>query len=221
MSTSFSPALSPAREPERTPEKIFETIPFPYAAAGEARGKGGQPGGDAAENVQREQAARQQGQREGEERARALFEEQLTKLRGMIGATIQDFARQRESYYEQVEAEVVQLALSIAHKILHRESQVDPLLLAALVRVALDKIEDRTKIKVRSHPQNVTEWRAYFAKNIDPQRQPELIEDDTMDRGRCVLDTALGATEMGVEVQLKEIERGLMDLLGKRPPVVP
>lgn len=217
MSTSFSPALTTAREPERTPGKLFEAMPFPYTAAGDAPGKGRQPEAEDAENAQREQTARQQGQCEGEERVGALFEEQLAKLRGMVGATIEDFARQRESYYEQVEAEVVHLALSIAHKVLHRESQVDPLLLAALVRVALDKFEDRTKIKVRTHPQNAAEWRTYFVKNIDPQRQPEVIEDSTLEQGRCVLETALGATDMGVEVQLKEIEQGLMDLLGKRP----
>ena len=46
----------------------------------------------------------------------------------------------------------MQLALAIARKILHREAQVDPLLLAGMVRVALEKIESHTKVSVRVHP---------------------------------------------------------------------
>jgi hypothetical protein len=31
------------------------------------------------------------------------------------------------------------------------------------------------------------------------------------------LQTGLGTTELGLEVQLKEIEKGLMDLMARRP----
>jgi flagellar assembly protein FliH len=43
---------------------------------------------------------------------------------------------QREQYFVRAEAEIVQLALAIAAKILHREAQVDPMLVATLVRMA-------------------------------------------------------------------------------------
>ena len=47
----------------------------------------------------------------------------------------------------------MQLALSIARKILHREAQLDPLLLAGIVRVALEKIDGATEVVLRVHPQ--------------------------------------------------------------------
>jgi flagellar biosynthesis/type III secretory pathway protein FliH len=47
-----------------------------------------------------------------------------------------------------------------------------------------------------------------------------VVEDPAMQADRCVLQTALGTTEVGVEVQLKEIEQGLFDLLAKRPTAV-
>lgn len=227
MSTSFSPALEVEKgagnigedKPGNLPGKIFETAPFPYTSAGEARGRGGLAAAAEAEIAQREQAARALGQREGEERVRATFAEQAGKLRETVERAIHEFAREREQYFGQVEMEVVQLALSIARKILHRESQVDPLLLVALVRVALEKIEDRTGVKVRTHPQNAGEWRAYFAKNLGLNSQPEVVEDNTLELGHCVLQTAFGTTEISLEVQLKEIEQGLMDLLGKRPNI--
>jgi flagellar assembly protein FliH len=34
---------------------------------------------------------------------------------------------------------------------------------------------------------------------------------------QCVLETELGTTELGIETQLKEIEKGFFDLLAQRP----
>ena len=47
-----------------------------------------------------------------------------------IAAAVTEFARQRTDYFRRVESEAVRLALSIARKVLHREAQMDPLLLA-------------------------------------------------------------------------------------------
>ncbi len=195
--------------------------PLAYAEAEKsclgARPRDGGPMISAAEGARREQAARDQGRREGEEAVRSHFEEQFQRERQRIGEAIQGFARERETYYQKVESEVVHLALSIARKILHRESQVDPLLLAGIVRVALDELETSTKVVVRVNPSQAADWRNYFSHHMDAHQQPEVVDDPSLEPGRCQLETALGNTELGLEVQLKEIEQGLLDLLAQRP----
>jgi flagellar assembly protein FliH len=161
----------------------------------------------------------EQARAEGEARAQATFVEQLARERQMIREAVTAFARERDAYYQKVEGEIVQLALAIARKILHREAQVDPLMLAGIVRVALDKLESRTEVMVRVNPRNVTEWRDYFSRTLEPRELPEVIEDPGIPPDRCVLQTVLGTTELGIETQLKEIERGLIDLLAHRPQV--
>jgi flagellar assembly protein FliH len=148
---------------------------------------------------------------------RQNFDEQLTRERTMLVAALAQFTQDRAAYYTKVEGEVVQLALAIARKILHREAQLDPLLLAAIVRVALDKIEGATQVTVLLHPQHADEWRRYLALHTDPGDLPEIVEDSAMASDSCVLRTSMGTAQLGVEVQLKEIESGLMDLLAARP----
>ena len=46
---------------------------------------------------------------------------------------------------------------------------------------------------------------------------PELVGDPDLEPSRCILETELGATEIGLETQLKEIEQGFLDLLAQRP----
>src|SRR5579875_870908 len=60
--------------------------------------------------------------RDTEQKLRQEYEQKLVVARGEIASSIRSFAEQRDSYFSRVEAEVVQLALSIAGRILHRES---------------------------------------------------------------------------------------------------
>ncbi len=168
------------------------------------------------EIARREQAARDAGRMEGAGQMREVLASEATQLRDSIPQALIEFARERKSYYDRVEGEVVQLALAIARKILHRESQLDPLLLAGIVRVALEKIDSGTRITLRVDPQHATEWRTYFAQHVQPEQIPEVLEDRTLEPGRCVLETSIGATDLGVEPQLKEIEKGLFDLMAAR-----
>jgi len=213
MSSSSSPA----------PEKGLqvEARPFPYAEVAHigplAASSGMEAADPLAEIARREAAAREAGIREGESRARAAYDENLAHVRENLRVALAGFARERESYYRRIEGEVVQLALSIARKVLHREAHVDPLLLGALVRVALDQIEGSTKVIVRVNPQQVGDCRAYFAHCMDPSELPEVIEDPEVERDHVRLQTELGVTELGIEPQLKEIEQGLSDLLAQRP----
>src|SRR5215831_15902436 len=76
----------------------------------------------AGEIARRESAAREAGYREGEAKARAGFEGEISQLRSVIADAVQHFIQEQETYYERIESEVVQLALAIARKIIHRES---------------------------------------------------------------------------------------------------
>jgi flagellar assembly protein FliH len=223
MSTSCNPAPEVKQKPESRPFLYAEVAA--QVGVGSSREAGssvpgeGIPGSDEIQ-AQREAAARETGRREGEAQGRAAGEQHLAQIRESVGAALAGFARDRAQYYQQVESEVVQLALSMARKILHREAQVDPLLLAGMVRVTLEKIESATKVVVRVHPRQVSECRSYFAQHMEASQVPDVVEDPAMQTDHCVLQTALGTTEVGVEVQLKEIEQGLFDLLAKRPQSV-
>lgn len=165
----------------------------------------------------REAQARQEGRQEGAREAQEILAEQIASERAGMAAAIAQFKAERSAYFEKVEAEVVQLALAIARKILHRESQVDPLLLAGIVKVAMEQIEGATEVSLRVHPQRSAEWRALMSKQMDAAKIPKIIEDPSQAIDGCRLETSMGSAAIGVEVQLKEIEQGLLDLLAARP----
>lgn len=201
-----------------------EVLPFPYDAASVESGRDpahGEP--DFATRIAAQQETAREVQRMAELRqaveieAQKSFVEQLARERSSIAQALARFTRDRAVYFEKIEGEVVQLALSIARKILHREAQVDPLLLAGVVRVALDKIDKASRVILRIHPQNAADWRSYLATQLDPANLPDIVEDKGQPLDGCLLETSMGVASFGLEVQLKEIEQGLMDLLAARP----
>ena len=112
-------------------------------------------------------------------------------LEGLLAERRFEFAVERANYYHRIEAEVVHLALAGARKILHREAQLDPMLLAGIVRVALEKIDGATSVKLRIHPQHAAEWRRLLSAQLESARQPEIVEDPAQPLDRCSLETSM------------------------------
>jgi flagellar assembly protein FliH len=226
MSTSPSraPAVLSGKRPLPEPLSFpYDLIPAVPAGSGvtATHAAAGSPGHaqEASNAAALEAEVRAQGRLEGQAQARKAFDEQLATERSRMAETLAQFTRDRATYFQKVEGEVVQLALSIARNILHREAQIDPLLLAGIVRVALEQIDGATGVVLRIHPDHGPDWRGYLATRLDPRDLPEIIEDPAQPANQCSLETNMGVTTIGVEVQLKEIEQGFMDLLAARPGV--
>jgi len=166
-----------------------------------------------AERIKRERA---EAALQAEQKLRQEYEQKLQAERAPILKTIEAFEVERVEYYARVEAEIVQLALAIAAKILHREAQVDPMLVAALVRMAVERMREGSSVSIRVNPARGKRWREYFAGQLNGARI-EVVEDPEVSDLDCMLETELGVANFGLNTQLKEVEQGFFDLLALRP----
>lgn len=166
-----------------------------------------------------DQAAKayEKGRLEGENRARTEYERVIADVRSQVSGALKTFSIDRADYFSRVEAEVVRLSLSIARKILHRESQIDPLALTGVVHVALQKLSSDTRVRFRAHSDEVRFWNDYFRGAKDICLNVEVVGDPSLAQGECTLETDFGTTQISLETQLKEIEQGFLDLLEERP----
>jgi flagellar assembly protein FliH len=162
-------------------------------------------------------AARAEGIREGLLQAQQSFEKELTNERAKVAESIRAFSQQTTEYYSRAEIELVHLSLAIAAKILHREAHVDRMLVAALVKVAMEKLQHGTTATVRVRPEEVADWNRYFEGNTSGEIRVEITGDPAVEAHNCILETELGTTELGLDAQLKEVEQGFFDLLAQRP----
>jgi len=149
-----------------------------------------------------------------EKECEARCESEAAKIR----EALELFQVERKGYFSRVESEVVHLALAIAAKVLHREAQVDPMLVAALVRVAVDKLHDGSSVSVRVSPAGAEKWREYLANPLNGSTIT-IVEDAHLGPEDCILETDLGSANFSIDAQLKEVEQGFFDLLAQRPQI--
>jgi flagellar assembly protein FliH len=162
------------------------------------------------------ETARTEGFRQGEAQTRAAAAQAIEQERAAILSAIEDFETRRGQYFRRVETDVVRLALAIARKILHREAQMDPVLLAGVVRVALDQMQAGTRVALHTSPDSAERWREFCAR-YHGKLTVEVIADSALEAHRCLLEAEVGASEISLDSQLQEIEKGFFDLL-RQPP---
>lgn len=143
------------------------------------------------------------------------LEERVAVERARLIRACDEFGKERTRYFADVEAEVVKLALAVAARVLHREAKLDPLLLMAVVRIALEKVADNSTTVLRVPAIEVERWRETFVAEANSEVQ--FVGDERLEAGECVLETNVGRVELGVKAQLDEIEKGFFDLLQQRP----
>ena len=153
---------------------------------------------------------------EMEQKLRVEYERKLLAARTPIATAVAKFEEERDKYFGQVEAEIVQLSLAIAAKILHREAQVDQMLVASLVRVAMENMREGSNVTIRIAPNKCESWKRYFA-SVSCATRVEVVEDAELNDQDCIVETELGSANFSLEKQLKEVEQGFFDLLAVRP----
>jgi len=164
------------------------------------------------------EAGREKGRSEGRQTEREAQSETVKsanalRTRQTIELT-ETFAKERDRYLQQVEREVVELALAVAARILRREAQMDPLLLTGAVRVALGQLSGSTEVRVRVPAGDLELWKETLAVLPNLRLKPQVTAGDEMRLGDCVIETELGSVDIGIRAQLGEIERGFFDRAG-------
>jgi flagellar assembly protein FliH len=151
---------------------------------------------------------REEGRADEREAQRVLEAGETTRQAQQLAQLIDTFTAQRDSYLERAEHEIVKLALAVAARILRREAQVDPLLLLGAVRVALGQLAASTQVRLRVPAEDTQLWSESVALLPGRTLKPQVIGEENMRLGDCVLETDLGSVDLGVRAQLSEIERG-------------
>ena len=123
--------------------------------------------------------------------------------------TIEELLTLRATMIRQTERQMVELALAVARRIIHREVSLDRDLLVAMARVALDRLGESAKVTVRLHPDDYElVGAARVMKTMG--RGVMVLADATVERGGCLVESDVGSLDAGVDSQIHEIARALL-----------
>lgn len=155
-----------------------------------------------------QQAAFAQGYAQGERAGIDVAARQLHAVHDRLGQTIERLSGLRDELTYRTERDVVELALAIATRILHREISLDRELLLVMARLALDRLGDVATATIRLHPDD--EAAARGGREGWTGRGIAVVADPTLQAGGCVVQTDRGQVDVGVDAQISELATALL-----------
>ena len=167
---------------------------------------------------QQEESAREAhaaGLREGEAEGRKRAAAELQPVIDRLARSIEEIGGLRGRLRAEAEADLIQLSLAIARRVLRRELAIDPEALHGLVLGALEKLSGQEISRVRVHPAHAALVTESLRQNSSAAKV-EVIADPSRELGTVIFETQRGNLDASVDSQLQEIERGLADRLRKQ-----
>ena len=161
---------------------------------------------------QRTREAHASGVREGEAAGRKSAAAELQPVMDRLARSIEEIGGLRTRLRAEAEADLIQLALAIAKRVLRRELAIDPEALHGLVLGALEKLSGQEISRVRVHPSHAALLTESLRQNC-ASAKVEVIGDPSRAVGEVIFETPRGNLDASVDSQLQEIERGLADRL--------
>ena len=155
------------------------------------------------------------GEKEGLESAKNRVESLLASL----DQTLLGLSKARKEMSLISEREAVELALSIARKIVHQEIATDRAVIVNVVKKALKKVSDHKKIKIRLSPADLDVMKELKSQmpGLTESFDEVIFEGDTsIGNGGCVIDTNFGDVDARIEKQLLTIEEMFKEEIRKR-----
>jgi flagellar assembly protein FliH len=164
---------------------------------------------------QRVAEARDAAYREAELKTRTQVTAQVEPLMEKLARSIHELSELRSKLRHEAEGDLIKLSLAIAKKVVHRELSTDSESLAGLVRVAMEKIRFQEILRVRVHPQHQAIVQQMVTR-LSGGVPLAVLADNRLPLGGVVVETTRGEFDSSVDIQLREIERGLTDRLAAR-----
>lgn len=146
-----------------------------------------------------------QGERAGIEAGAQRAEAMLRRLAG----TIDELTELRRTIVRQTERQMVELALTVAKRVVLREVTLDSEIVAAMAHVALERLGQDSPATIRLSPDD---YAAVMSQRGDgwAGSHVTVVPDAAVARGGCQVESDFGLVDGSIDAQLQELGRAML-----------
>jgi flagellar assembly protein FliH len=165
------------------------------------------------ERVEKEAYAKgfEEGREQGYQEGRGELERLTDNLQRIITTAID----RRNQIIEEAETQVINLVLLIAKKVIKVISENQKNVVINNVVQALRKLKSRGDVVIRVNLADLELTSAHvsdFLKIVENVKSVTVLEDSSVDKGGCIIETDFGQIDARISSQLNEIEERILEL---------
>lgn len=140
---------------------------------------------------------------------------EVTRLIERTHKILETVMSRREEILNETEEQIVQLVLLISKKVVKIMSENQKQVVMANVLSALKKVKTRGTVTIRVNMEDVkliTEHNQEFTAQLEGVEGITVVEDSSVDKGGCIVETDFGSIDARVASQLSELETKILEL---------
>jgi flagellar assembly protein FliH len=183
----------------------------------EARQKAAELEGDIKQRVaQTEREAYERGYTDGHSKGYEEGKAEVQRLIESLHSIITRAIEKRNEIIEEAETQIINLVLLIVKKVIKVISENQKNVVINNVVQALRKLKSRGDVVIRvnlSDLELTSEHVKDFMKMVENVKSITVLEDSSVDRGGCIIETDFGQIDARISSQLHEIEERILELM--------
>jgi len=159
--------------------------------------------------------AKDQGREEGKADGYADGKSEVDRLIERTQVVLQRAQEKRGDILSETEKEIVDLVLLISRKVIKVISENQRNVIIANVTEALRKVKSKGNVLIRvnlSDLELATEHKQDFINMMEGVKDINIVEDSSVDKGGCIIETDFGEIDARIASQLMELENKILEI---------
>ena len=123
----------------------------------------------------------------------------------------------KKQLIENLEPELISLMINILDDIIEIEKDINPQIISILIKQGISTLSGAEQIAVHVSPddyENIN--REHILSNMETMAEVTFVEDPTLQKSGCVINTPLGSVDCGLDTQYIGLKRNLNYILRNR-----
>lgn len=163
-----------------------------------------------------EKEARDAGYQNGHEEGFAAGKDEVGRLIDRLHSVLSKAIERRNRIIDETETQLINLVLLIAQKVVKVISENQKNVVINNVVQALRKLKSRGDVAIRVNLADLeltTDNVKEFMRMVENVNSITVLEDSTVERGGCIIETDFGEIDARISSQMQEIEGKILELM--------
>lgn len=159
--------------------------------------------------------AKQDGFRQGHDEGYSAGEAEIGRLVERLRKMVEALMLRREEILKETEQQIVELVILMTRKVVKIISETQKTAIMSNVLAALKKVKSRGNVILHVNLEDLklaTANADEFIKRVENIQGITVVEDSTVEKGGCVVETDFGAVDARISSQLSELEEKIMEI---------
>jgi flagellar assembly protein FliH len=159
--------------------------------------------------------AQKKGFNQGREDGFKEGQAEVERLVNRVHVILEKAMEKRGEILDQTESQVIELVLLIAKKVVKVISENQKNVVINNIGQALRKLKTKSDVIVKvnlADLQLATEHAKDFVEMAENAKRLTIVEDTSIDRGGCIIETDFGEIDARIASQLRELEEKILDI---------